>query len=80
MSPATATARQPLYRALADELRDGIMANGRQALRLPTEKELSAAHGVSVITVRKALDILTAEDLIVRTPRRGTLPPSPPVA
>jgi DNA-binding LacI/PurR family transcriptional regulator len=64
-------ARRPLFRALADELRLRVQASEPDT-RLPTEAELCRVHGVSLVTVRKALDILTAEGLIVRIPGRGT--------
>lgn len=72
--PATARGRPlPRYRQLADTLRariaKGELARGQ---RLPTEAELSAAHGLSRITVRQALDQLTQERLIERFPSRGT--------
>lgn len=74
----TKTTAIPLYRSVANSLRDGILSQGTQAGRLPTEGELCKSYGVSPITVRKAMEILTAERLIVRTPRRGTfvVPPS----
>ena len=64
--------RQPLYETVANALRNDILAHGRRPRRLPTEGELCRAHGVSHITLRKAMGILKAEGLIVRTPRRGT--------
>jgi GntR family transcriptional regulator len=57
----------PLYSrvhaAIRDAIREGRLAAG--AL-LPSEKELEAAHGVSRITVRRALDELEREGLITR--------------
>jgi len=66
------TKRRPLYETLADDLRADIHGRRQDDLRLPTEEELCDAHGVSRITVRKALDILTAEGMIERAPGRGT--------
>jgi len=57
---------------LADGLRNDILGGAVQSGRLPTEAELCDAHGVSRMTVRKALDILAAEGMIERTPGRGT--------
>ena len=60
----------PLYhqleRHLLDRLRGGEFDPG--AL-LPTEEELCSSYGVSRITVRKALDSLTQQGVIIR--RRG---------
>ena len=53
------------YRTIADELRRQVEAGeyGAGGL-LPSEAELSAAHDVSRVTVRKALDLLRDEGLI----------------
>jgi GntR family transcriptional regulator len=63
---------QPLYARLRDQLRagilDGHLAPGDQ---LPSESELSAAHGVSRITVRQALGDLQKAGLIVRLQGKG---------
>ncbi|RYY50957.1 MAG: GntR family transcriptional regulator, partial [Comamonadaceae bacterium] len=63
---------QPLYARLRDALRarilDGQLAPGDQ---LPSESELSAAHGVSRITVRQALGDLQKAGLIVRLQGKG---------
>jgi GntR family transcriptional regulator len=57
--------REVRYRAIADELR-GRVENGDLAAGalLPSESELSAAYGVSRVTVRKALELLRDEGLI----------------
>jgi GntR family transcriptional regulator len=53
------------YRMIADELRRSIEAGELTAGRLlPSESELSAVHGVSRVTVRKALELLRDEGLI----------------
>lgn len=63
---------QPLYARLRDALRarilDGALAAGD---RLPSESELSAAHGVSRITVRQALGDLQKAGLITRLQGKG---------
>lgn len=64
--------QEPLYRILIESLRREIASAGREPMRLPTGRELCVTHGVSHMTVRKAMEILSAEGLIVRTPRRGT--------
>lgn len=40
--------------------------------RLPTEKELSEQYGVSRITAKKALDLLSSQGYISRSPGRGS--------
>ncbi len=63
----------PLYRRVKDVLTrriaDGIWAAGAV---LPSEAELALDLGVSPGTVRKALDELTAENLVVRRQGKGT--------
>lgn len=50
---------------IADELRRSVEADELGAGRLlPSESELSAVHGVSRVTVRKALELLRDEGLI----------------
>jgi GntR family transcriptional regulator len=59
------TAREVRYRAIADELRRRIDRGEIAAgALLPSESELSAAYGVSRVTVRKALELLRDEGLI----------------
>lgn len=74
---ARATARRqdgakspPLYFAVETALRDRIRTGEfRPGDPLPTEEALGQAYGVSRITVRRALEALTAQGLILR--RRG---------
>lgn len=67
--------------ALAQFLREQIK-QGQWPVggRLPTEQELSRAHGVGVNTVRRAVDALSQEGLLQRRQGSGTfvlaLPPS----
>jgi DNA-binding LacI/PurR family transcriptional regulator len=62
-----------LYQQVYDTLRQRI-TDGRYAVgdKLPSEAELSEEHSVSAITVKRALDLLRADGLIVRRPRLGT--------
>jgi GntR family transcriptional regulator len=64
---------QPAYQALGQRLRDEIAAGAYgSGVRLPTESELVAAHGVSRQTVRRAFQDLVAEGVVYRVPGRGT--------
>jgi GntR family transcriptional regulator len=64
---------RPLYRQVkaifVRRLMDGVWAPGAV---LPSEGQLAAEIGVSQGTVRKALDELAAENLVVRRQGRGT--------
>ncbi len=62
-----------LYRRVHEALRSAITAGTFPVgSRLPSEAELSQEHSVSAITVKRALDMLRQEGLIVRRPRLGT--------
>lgn len=64
---------QPLYLYVKEQILELIRAQKFEpGTRLPTDDELMASYGVSRITVRRALEILQREGLIVRYPRRGT--------
>lgn len=69
-APLKRTGRVALYRQLADRLRAAILEGER---RLPTERELASGFTVARITVRAALDLLAADDLISRRRRHGTM-------
>jgi GntR family transcriptional regulator len=64
---------RPLYRQVKDafvkRMSDGIWPAGHL---LPSETQLAAELGVSQGTVRKALDELEAENLVVRQQGKGT--------
>jgi len=62
-------AYQALQRALRDDIASGAYPDG---VRLPTESELVARHGLSRQTVRRAFQDLVAEGLVYRVPGRGT--------
>jgi GntR family transcriptional regulator len=64
-----APAYQALGQALRDDIASGIYPDG---VRLPTESELVARHGLSRQTVRRAFQDLVAEGLVYRVPGRGT--------
>lgn len=63
----------PLWYQVSQSLRASILGRSPEAsLRLPTEEQLAAHYGVSVLTMRQALKELEAEGLISRHRRRGT--------
>jgi GntR family transcriptional regulator len=63
----------PAYQALREQLRGEIAAGHyRGGVRLPTESELVASHGLSRQTVRRAFQDLVAEGMVFRVPGRGT--------
>ncbi|MDD5598978.1 MAG: GntR family transcriptional regulator, partial [Victivallaceae bacterium] len=62
----------PLYEQIADIIRKDIMnANVRPGERLLPEDKLTASFNVSLVTVQRALKVLTEERLLIRN-RRGT--------
>jgi GntR family transcriptional regulator len=71
--PLDGTGGGPLYRRLEDALRDALRD---QVLKpneaLPPERDLAADLSVSRITLRKALDTLVGEGLLVRRHGAGT--------
>ncbi len=66
-------APEPLYRQVADLLRQRI-ESGEYPPRtaIPSIVKLTAELGVAEVTVRKALDMLKREGLLITTPGRGT--------
>src|SRR5687768_4196717 len=72
---------QSLHAQLRDALRARIL-DGRlePGAKLPSESELTAAHGVSRITVRQALGALQAEGLIVKLHGKGAFVSHPKAA
>lgn len=73
IGPLDASARGSLYQRLARALRDAIergVVKPEEAL--PAERDLAADFSISRITVRKALDALVADGLLVRRQGAGT--------
>jgi GntR family transcriptional regulator len=63
----------PRYRAIADDLTDKIRSGHYSAGEaLPAQRELSAFYGVTMMTLRQALQVLSGEGLIVQRAGRGT--------
>jgi GntR family transcriptional regulator len=69
----------PLYVQIADLIRQRI-ARGQwpSGTRLPTLEALVAELGVARVTVRQAMDIVSAEGLVTRRQGRGTFVAAPP--
>lgn len=67
------TAATPIYRRIRDALRGQIESGKyREGDRLPSESELVEEFDVARMTVRHALSQLVFENLIVRSPGRGS--------
>lgn len=80
-TPASAPAPAPRgqkTRYLADELRRAVAELRWPAGRLPTEQQLARDQGVSVNTVRRAVDLLVQEGLVYRRQGSGTYVATPP--
>lgn len=71
-TPIFAQIRTRLEAAISD----GVLAPHQ---RIPSERELSERFGVSRMTVRQALDGLTADQLLYSLPGRGTFVAGTPV-
>ena len=68
---------QAIAADLAAKIRDGQYAPGAA---LPAQRELSAAYGVTLMTLRQALRELDAAGLIVQRPGKGTFVAEPHLA
>ena len=68
---------QTIYRDLKAAIANGAFAAGS---RLPTERALAASFNAARNTVRKTMNQLAAEGLIVRQVGRGTFVAAPPAA
>jgi GntR family transcriptional regulator len=65
--------RTPRYRAIAGDLGHKIRSGHyRAGAALPAQRELSASYGVTMMTLRQALQVLSGEGLIVQRAGRGT--------
>lgn len=63
----------PLYRQVKAAITRGLQAGQwKPGEAIPSEIELAARHGVSQGTVRRAIDELAAENLLVRRQGKGT--------
>lgn len=63
----------PLYKEVKRQITDSLRhGEWKPDTAIPSEKVLSERFGVSIGTVRKAVDELTAENLLIRHQGRGT--------
>ncbi len=70
----------PLHHQVYLDLRSALAAGEwTRGDRLPTERDLAARYGCSLITVRRALDELAREGRLERTRGRGTFVTDPPI-
>lgn len=62
-----------VYAAVAEHLTARITAGElAPGARLPGEQELSREYSVALGTIRRALDVLRDQDLVVTLPAKGT--------
>ena len=67
-----------MYEQIFNEMKRLILTKTYQVGdKVPSEKELAEEYGVSRITSKKALDLLSAEGVIVRKPGRGSFVADP---
>ena len=70
----------PRYHQIAEALRARISAGGLTAgQRLDNQRQLAQSFGVTLMTLRQALDVLARDGLITRRHGLGTFVASPPV-
>lgn len=73
MTSLASDERLPRYQRLRDHLAARIAAQEwRPGEAIPSEAELAASHGLSIGTVRKAIEQLAGEGLLDRRQGRGT--------
>jgi GntR family transcriptional regulator len=71
--PSDLSAGGPLYKEVRRRLLGAVSAGEwKPASAIPSERELAQRFGVSVGTVRKAIDELSADNVLVRRQGRGT--------
>jgi len=77
--PGRANVTEPLYRQIAQDLREQIESGGLPSgERLPTEQQLSEKYRASRNTIRDAIKWLTRRTLVETRPGQGTFVAKPP--
>jgi len=67
------TISTPLYQQLYDLIKSEISSGYyKPGDRIPSEQELSQSYDVSRITVRKAMEMLTEDNFIIKRPGKGS--------
>ena len=70
--------RGPRYHQIAEALRERIRGGDpAPGASLPNQRELARSFGVTLMTLRQALELLEREHLIVRRHGLGTFVPRP---
>ncbi|MBP1991090.1 GntR family transcriptional regulator [Paenibacillus eucommiae] len=69
----------PLYLQLKENLKDYIKANFSPGDMIPIESEIEEMYQVSRMTVRKAIDELVDEQIVMKQQGRGTFVQSPKI-
>ncbi|MBU1077302.1 MAG: GntR family transcriptional regulator [Spirochaetes bacterium] len=72
MSPLKKNSETPLYVQVEEKIKELIGDLDGQNKQLPTEKELCDKFKISRVTVRKAIDNLVKNNVLVRTTGKGT--------
>jgi GntR family transcriptional regulator len=63
----------PLYREVKRQLMDALTSGEwKPGVAIPAERRLSERYGISIGTVRRAIDELVAENILIRQQGRGT--------
>ena len=71
----------PYYNRIAELLREKIESGEYpRDTAIPSERKLAAQYGVSRVTLRKALAVLTGEGLLTAVGGKGTFVSPPPIA
>lgn len=73
--------KKPLYVQFSDKLRELILSNEYEYGQVfPPERELEAQYGLDRKTIRKALNILVDEGLLIRIQGKGTYVNNPDIS